>query len=57
MCLLRQRKINGAHDGRMLREDIDKPIFLQPEEGIANRGRAEAELLLEREPVQDGSRG
>jgi hypothetical protein len=30
MRLMRKRKIDGAHDGRMLRENIDQSIFLKP---------------------------
>jgi hypothetical protein len=30
MRLMRKLKIDGAHDGRMLRENIDESIFLKP---------------------------
>jgi hypothetical protein len=30
MRLMRKREIDRTHDGRMLREDIDKAVFLQP---------------------------
>ncbi len=57
MRLMGQREIDRAYDGCVLRKNIDQAILLKPQERVADRGRAETELLLQGKPVQDGSRG
>ena len=46
------REIDAAHHRRGLREDVDQPLLLEPQERIADRGGAEAEARLQFGPRQ-----